>query len=106
MSTSIDDIITLVKRLEANGLAYAVDGDVYYGGRGVRAILPEAQAEFVVPLGETCLEGLSHALGRLAAAPETRAHLAAANRERLLQRFTKQRMVAAYRELYERALGA
>jgi glycosyltransferase involved in cell wall biosynthesis len=72
----------------------------------VRAILPDAQAEFVVPLGERCLEGLSHALGRLAAAPDTRARLAAANRERILKRFTKQRMVAAYRELYERALGA
>jgi len=30
VSTSIDDIIELVQRLEANGLAYAVDGDVFY----------------------------------------------------------------------------
>ncbi len=34
VSTSIDDIIALVKRLEANGLAYAVDGDVYYAVDG------------------------------------------------------------------------
>jgi cysteinyl-tRNA synthetase len=30
VSTSIDDIIRLVERLEARGLAYPVDGDVYY----------------------------------------------------------------------------
>ncbi|MCB9527383.1 MAG: cysteine--tRNA ligase [Myxococcales bacterium] len=30
VSTSIDEIVALVQRLEARGLAYAVDGDVYY----------------------------------------------------------------------------
>lgn len=30
VSTSIDEIVALVKRLEDRGLAYAVDGDVYY----------------------------------------------------------------------------
>lgn len=30
VSESIDEIIALIQRIEANGLAYAVDGDVYY----------------------------------------------------------------------------
>ena len=70
----------------------------------VRAILPPEQAEHIVPLGERCGAEFARGLADLAGAPRARARLGAANRARLLERFTKERMVRAYRELYRRAL--
>lgn len=71
----------------------------------VRAILPPDQSELVVPLGEACTGVFSRALGNLARDPDLRTRLGAANRARILERFTLARMVDAYRELYLRALA-
>jgi len=71
----------------------------------VASILPPEQADRVIPLGERCESDFASALADLARSPETRAALGAANRARLLERFTEQRMVDAYRELYDSVLG-
>ena len=71
----------------------------------VRSILPPEQEAFVVELGEGCEGGLARGLEALAAKPDERSRLAAANRARVLERFTQERMVAAYRDVYGRAIG-
>ncbi len=72
----------------------------------VRYMLPDAQAEFVLPLEvhETAWPLAEKLTAMLADAP-LRAELGAANRARVAERYTFERMLAAYREEYERALG-
>ena len=81
----------------------------------VRAILPPEQAAQVIALetrgtggtgsGEACDQAFARALADLASDPQLRAEHGRINRARILERFGKQRMVQAYRELYTRALG-
>jgi glycosyltransferase involved in cell wall biosynthesis len=70
----------------------------------VRRILPDEQGEFLVPLASGA-EALGHALARLAADAPLRARLGSANRARVAHEFGFERMVAAYREVYGRALA-
>ena len=72
----------------------------------VRRMLPDGQGDLVVPLeGERTEELLAQALARLLADPEARARLGAENRRRVLERFTFEVMLDAYRERYRAALG-
>lgn len=73
----------------------------------VARMLPESQRPFVVPLapGDPA-QGLARALHALAASPEQRALLGAANRARVLERYRFEDMLAAYRALYEQSLRA
>jgi len=72
----------------------------------VRAILPEAQGEYVLPLDrlETA-EPLAQKLIELAQDGSKRSALGAANRKRVEERYGFETMLAAYREEYERALA-
>jgi len=70
----------------------------------VRRILPDEQAEFVVPLAGGPA-ALGRALARLAGDLPLRARLGGANRARVEREFSFERMVAAYREVYGRALA-
>lgn len=72
----------------------------------VRAILPPEQADFLTPPGEAAAAALAQGISRLAKDPITRGHLGAANRLRVEERFTFEKMCAAYREVYESALAA
>jgi len=73
----------------------------------VRAILPEEQGAFVVPLaGAATADGLSRALERLLGDSALRARLGSANRARVAREFSFERMLAAYREVYVDALAA
>ena len=69
----------------------------------VRRILPEEQAELVVPVAGGPA-ALSRALSRLAAEPALRTRLGNANRTRVEREFSFERMLAAYRAVYARAL--
>jgi len=72
----------------------------------VRAILPEAQGEFVLPLGQLdTAEPLAKKLSELARDGARCAALGAANRRRVEERYGFETMLAAYREEYERALA-
>ena len=72
----------------------------------VRSMLPEAQGPFVVPLAEReSAWPLAEKLTAMLADAPLRAELGAANRARVAERYTFERMLAAYREEYERALG-
>jgi glycosyltransferase involved in cell wall biosynthesis len=71
----------------------------------VRRILPSEGAELVVPAVDPPL-ALAQALLRLAADPGLRARLGQANRARVAREFSFERMVAAYREVYESALAS
>jgi glycosyltransferase involved in cell wall biosynthesis len=72
----------------------------------VRAMLPEPQGEFVVPLEahETAWP-LAEKLSALLKDGEKRAQFGAANRARVAERYTFEAMLAAYRAEYERALA-
>lgn len=72
----------------------------------VRDMLPEAQAGFVVEVGEhETAWPLAEKLTALLQDPGARAALGAANRAQVEQRFGFDSMLAAYREEYERALA-
>ena len=72
----------------------------------VRAILPEAQGQYVLPLeGLETAEPLAQKLVELARDGAKRATLGAANRKRVEERFAFETMLAAYREEFERALS-
>jgi len=72
----------------------------------VRAMLPEAQGEFVLPLEEhETAWPLAEKLTELLKDEKKRAEFGAANRARVEQRYTFAAMLAAYREEYERALA-
>jgi len=71
----------------------------------VRAILPEAQQELVVPLDVPDPEpGLAAALERALADEPLRRRLGVANRERVVARYGFGAMLDRYRELYETTL--
>lgn len=70
----------------------------------VRALLPEPQQPFVVPLGAGCVAGLAAALTRLASDPALRSSLGSENRARAVERFDRGAMIASYRDLYGRVL--
>lgn len=72
----------------------------------VRAILPPEQAAFLTPPGEAAAAILAQGISRLASDPGARAHLGAANRRRVEESFTFEKMCSAYREIYESALAA
>jgi glycosyltransferase involved in cell wall biosynthesis len=73
----------------------------------IRRVLPSEQSAHLIPLAE---EDVSAALGRHLGAllrdPEGRQRLARINRRRVEERFTFERMLAAYREVYHSALCA
>jgi glycosyltransferase involved in cell wall biosynthesis len=72
----------------------------------VRAMLPEAQGEYVLPIEEhETAWPLAEKLTELLKDGAKRAQLGAANRARVAQRYTFEAMLAAYREEYERALA-
>jgi glycosyltransferase involved in cell wall biosynthesis len=70
----------------------------------VRRILPGEQGELVVPLAGGPA-ALGRALARLAGDAPLRMRLGGANRARVEREFSFERMVAAYREVYGRALA-
>lgn len=72
----------------------------------VKAVLPPEQAGFLTPPGEAAAANLAQGLSRLAADPAARARLGAANRHRVEESFTFEKMCAAYHEIYESALAA
>ena len=69
----------------------------------VREMVAEDNLPFIVPLDREDL--LADALARLAANPDLRDSIGAANRAKALQFFDERRMIAAYRSLYEEAIG-
>jgi L-malate glycosyltransferase len=69
----------------------------------VREMVAEANQPFIVPVDREDL--LADALAQLAANPDMRASIGAANRAKALQYFDEKRMVTAYRSLYEEAMG-
>lgn len=73
----------------------------------VKDILPESQADFVLPLGahETAWP-LAEKISELLRDPEQRRALGAANRARVEREFTFDKMLAAYREEYLAAMRA
>jgi glycosyltransferase involved in cell wall biosynthesis len=72
----------------------------------VRAILPPEQTGFLTPPGEAAAAVLAQGISRLAADPALRQRLGAANRRRVEESFTFEKMCAAYHEIYESALAA
>jgi glycosyltransferase involved in cell wall biosynthesis len=73
----------------------------------IRSVLPSEQAGYLVPLTEEDLTAaLGRHLGALLRDPEGRQRLARANRRRVEERFTFERMRDAYREVYHSALCA
>ena len=72
----------------------------------VRAMLPEAQGEFVLPIEahETAWP-MAEKVTELLKDAGRRAEFGAANRARVEERYTFERMLAAYLEEYERALA-
>jgi len=91
-----------VALLEAMGCALPV---VATDVGDVRAMLPEAQGEFVLPLEEhETAWPLAEKLTELLKDAGKRAEFGAANRARVAERYTFEAMLAAYREEYERAL--
>lgn len=66
----------------------------------VRAMLPAAQGELVVPLGAGCVEALTRALTRLAEDAALRRRLGDANRTAVAERFSFERMAARYAALW------
>jgi glycosyltransferase involved in cell wall biosynthesis len=68
----------------------------------VRAILPEAQGDLVV---ERDARALAAALGRLFTPGTDRGALGAGNRARVVERYSFEAMVAAYRAVYAAALA-
>jgi glycosyltransferase involved in cell wall biosynthesis len=71
----------------------------------VRAILPPEQAGFLTPPSGTAAASLAQGISSLAADPGARARLGAANRRRVEESFSFEKMCAAYREIYESALA-
>ena len=72
----------------------------------VRAMLPEAQGEFVLPLEEhETAWPMAEKLTELLKDAPARAEFGAANRARVAERFTFEAMLAAYRSEFERALA-
>ena len=69
----------------------------------VMSMLPEAQQRFVTAL-DAGTAGLFSSLRELASSPQLRATLGSRNRDRAEQRFDRQRMTKAYRDLYDAAL--
>lgn len=72
----------------------------------VRRMLPPQQARFVVPLSDAPAAALGRALGELALDATLRRTLGAANRAHVEREYSFTGMVAAYREVYARALAA
>ena len=68
----------------------------------VRDMVAEENQPFIVPVHREDL--LGDALAQLAANPDMRASIGAANRAKALQIFDEKRMVTAYRTLYEEAM--
>lgn len=69
----------------------------------VAEMVSDANRRFVVPPGDE--RALAGAIRALMADPDLRAMLGAANQARALAHFDEARMIAAYRALYEEALG-
>jgi len=71
----------------------------------VRAMLPDEQAPFLVPVdGAGTAPALGERIAALARAPETRRCLGALNRRRAVERFAFERMCGSYREVYDSTL--
>ena len=73
----------------------------------IRGVLPSEQNAYLVPLAEDDpAAALGRHLGALLRDPEGRQRLAQANRRRVEERFTFERMLDAYRQVYHSALCA
>jgi glycosyltransferase involved in cell wall biosynthesis len=93
-----------VALLEAMASALAV---VSTAVGDVRAILPDEQSPYVVPIEEReSAWPIAEKLTVLLAGSRERERLGALNRARVVERFTFEGMLAAYRETYETALSA
>jgi glycosyltransferase involved in cell wall biosynthesis len=89
--------IALVEAMAAGLPVVSTDvGDV------CRMVAPENR-RFVLPAAEET--GLAEALGRLIASRDLRHRLGSANRAVAWARYDERRMIAAYKSLYEEALG-
>jgi len=71
----------------------------------VRTILPPEQSPFLVPPDGSAAAALGRKLADLAGSPELRRRLGALNRKRAEERYAFETMCAAYRQVYESALG-
>ena len=72
----------------------------------VRAMLPDEQGEYVVPLGDDAAHALGAALDALSSDAELRTQLGRANRARVEAEFDFDAMCSAHRELWSEALGS
>ena len=72
----------------------------------VRTVLPPEQADLLTPPGEAAAAVLAQGISRLAKDSLLRSRLGTANRRRVEESFTFEKMCAAYREIYESALAA
>jgi glycosyltransferase involved in cell wall biosynthesis len=73
----------------------------------IRSMLPAEQADYLISLGEEDLPAaFARRIGALLRDPDGRRRLGLANRRRVEERFTFERMRDAYREVYHSALCA
>lgn len=90
--------VSLLEAMASSLPAVATDvGDV-------RPILPPEQAELLTPPDGGAPAALARGIAQLAADPAARERLGAANRRRVEESFTFEKMCAAYHEIYESAL--
>ena len=69
---------------------------------GLPEVVREGETGFLLPVGD--VEGMAAAAARLLDDPDLRSRFAARAREDAIERFTMERIVRRYRDLYERAL--
>jgi glycosyltransferase involved in cell wall biosynthesis len=98
------DIAALASRDEAFGLAVAEASYfslpvVSHSLPGVSEVIENGRTGLLVPVED--VEALARALQQLAADPEKRKLMGAAGKERVLQRFSVQRMVSSFEALYQ-----
>ena len=92
--------VSLLEAMASSLPAVATDvGDV-------RPILPPEQADFLTPPDSGAPAALARGIMKLAGDPAARERLGAANRRRVEESFTFEKMCAAYHEVYESALAA
>jgi glycosyltransferase involved in cell wall biosynthesis len=101
------DVLALPSTFEGFGI---VQAEAMYLGipvvssdrGGSTEVVVEGQTGFLVPFGDEA--ALADRLARLVDSPDLRRRLGQAGRERVLERFTQERMAARYARLYEGAI--